>query len=89
VAAHEIEPWTELPVWLPPDDEYGWMHDTSVERAHATGLRCRPVEDTVADTWSWLLSINKRPTLSENAATGLDPEKERAALRGQGVAGGR
>jgi 2'-hydroxyisoflavone reductase len=83
VLAAGIEPWTELPVWLPPDDEYGWMHDMSVERAHATGLRCRPVEETVADTWEWLLSIGKQPPLAEHATTGLEVAKERAVLRGQ------
>jgi 2'-hydroxyisoflavone reductase len=80
VAACDIEPWTELPVWLPPDDEYSWLHDMSVERAHATGLECRPIEETVADTWEWLVSTGKDPPLSENAAPGLDAEKERAAL---------
>jgi 2'-hydroxyisoflavone reductase len=85
VAASEVEPWTELPVWLPPDDEYGWMHDMSVERAHAAGLRCRPVEETVADTWEWLVSIGKEPALSEHAAPGLDAAKERAALAAWGA----
>jgi 2'-hydroxyisoflavone reductase len=80
VLAAGIEPWTELPVWLPPDDEYRWMHDTSVERAHAAGLQCRPVEATVADTWEWLLSVDKRPSLADHAAPGLTAEKERAAL---------
>jgi 2'-hydroxyisoflavone reductase len=80
VAASEIEPWTQLPVWLPPDGEYGWLHDMSVERSHAMGLQCRPVEETVADTWEWLLSTGKRPPLAEHAAPGLDAAKERAAL---------
>ena len=80
VIASGIEPWSELPVWLPPDDEYGWMHDMSVERAHATGLRCRPIEETVADTWDWLLSVGKQPPGSDRPEPGLDPDKERAAL---------
>ena len=93
VAAADIEPWAELPVWLPPDHEYGWMHDTNVERAHDAGLRCRPVDETVADTWEWLLSVGKEPPLAEQAAPGLDAAKERAALAawrsaGQGEARG-
>jgi nucleoside-diphosphate-sugar epimerase len=76
-----IEPWTELPIWLPPEHEYGWMHDTNVERAHAAGLRCRPVEETVSDTWDWLVSIGKQPPLGEHAAPGLDPARERDLLR--------
>lgn len=80
VAASEIEGWTELPLWLPPDDEYGWLHDMSVERAHAAGLECRPIGETVTDTWEWLVSIGKQPRLADHAAPGLDAAKERAAL---------
>jgi 2'-hydroxyisoflavone reductase len=80
VVASGIEAWSELPVWLPPDDEYGWMHDTNVERAHAAGLYCRPVVETVRDTWEWLVAIGRQPPDDHNAAPGLDPGKERAAL---------
>jgi 2'-hydroxyisoflavone reductase len=80
VEAAGIEPWSELPLWLPPDHEYAWLHDMNVERAHAAGLHCRPVEETVRDTWDWLLSIDKRPPVKEDADPGLDPAKEQAAL---------
>jgi len=76
-----IEPWTELPIWIPPEHEYAWLHDMNAERAHAAGLSCRPVEETVRDTWGWLLSVDRRPPRNEEAPdTGLDPAKERAAL---------
>jgi len=76
-----IEPWSELPIWIPPEHEYAWLHDMNAERAHAAGLSCRPVEETVRDTWDWLLSVGRRPPQNEEAAeTGLDPAKERAAL---------
>jgi 2'-hydroxyisoflavone reductase len=48
-----VEPWTELPLWLPAAEFPGtWQVGT--ERAQAMGLRCRPVADTVADVWAWL-----------------------------------
>jgi len=76
-----IEPWTELPIWIPPEHEYAWLHDMNAERAHAAGLSCRPVKETVRDTWGWLLSVDRRPPRNEEAPdTGLDPAKERAAL---------
>jgi nucleoside-diphosphate-sugar epimerase len=89
-----IEPWTELPLWIPPDHEYAWLHDMNVDRAHAGGLRCRPVEETVRDTWEWLVSIGRRPPLKEYAASGVDEASERAVLAawrsaGEGVPGGR
>lgn len=51
-----ISPWTELPIWLPRDSEFGGLHDGDVSAAFAAGLVCRPVRETVADTWAWLLA---------------------------------
>ncbi len=82
IAAAEIEPWIELPIWLPPDHEFAAMHDADVERAHAAGLRCRPVEETVADTWRWLRELEGPPPLRPDVPRpGLAPERERDALR--------
>jgi nucleoside-diphosphate-sugar epimerase len=51
--ALDVEPWTELPLWIPAAAFPGtWAVGT--ERAQAAGLRCRPVADTVADVWAWL-----------------------------------
>lgn len=72
-----ITPWQQLPVWLPPGELHGTLHQGNVQRALATGLRCRPVTETVADTWTWLLSTggepNQRP---DRPRVGLDPEVE-------------
>ena len=76
-----IEPWSQLPIWLPPADPYRGMHAANVERAYATGLRCRPVEETVKDTWDWILSTGKEPPLRQDLERpGLDPAIERVAL---------
>ncbi|MQA74423.1 MAG: NAD-dependent epimerase/dehydratase family protein [Solirubrobacterales bacterium] len=76
-----IEAWSQLPIWLPPDHEYRGLHEANVERAHAAGLHCRPVAGTVADTWEWLLALDKRPPLrSDLDPPGLDAATERAAL---------
>jgi nucleoside-diphosphate-sugar epimerase len=81
VAAAGIEPWTELPIWLPPDSEFAGMHAANVERAHAAGLRCRPVEQTVQDTWRWLSAFDAPPPIrSDLDPPGLDRGRERAAL---------
>jgi 2'-hydroxyisoflavone reductase len=45
-----VEPWTELPLWLPARGTW----DVGTERAQEAGLRCRPVAETVADVWAWL-----------------------------------
>ena len=82
IAAAGIEPWLELPVWLPPQHEYAGMHHANVDRAHRAGLRCRSVSDTVGDTWHWLQSLNGRVPLRADLPTpGLSQERERAALK--------
>jgi 2'-hydroxyisoflavone reductase len=77
LAGAEVEPWGELPLWLPqtPDQLHAW--DVDAGPALAAGLRSRPVTDTVADTWTWLQADGDavvRPGI------GLDPAKEKAIL---------
>lgn len=54
VADTGIEPWSELPIWTPPEGELASIHAIDTARAQAMGLACRPAEQTVADTWAWL-----------------------------------
>jgi 2'-hydroxyisoflavone reductase len=76
-----IEPWTQLPIWLPLGHEYEGLHGADVERAHAAGLRCRPVHETVADTWAWMRSLDGPPPRKSGLpAPGVAPSAERAAL---------
>lgn len=80
-----IEPWSELPIWIPREHEYAAMHGADVSRAHAVGLRCRPLEDTVADTWAWLAALDgPAPRRSDLPELGLSLERERAALASAG-----
>jgi hypothetical protein len=45
------------------------------------GLRCRPVAETVADTWRWLQQIGgAAPQRPDRPAVGLDPEVEAKVL---------
>lgn len=67
-----LEPWTHVPFWSEPED-YGLMQ-TSIARAAATGLRTRPLADTVSDTYAWLRSSD------HPRAIACPPERERAAL---------
>jgi nucleoside-diphosphate-sugar epimerase len=77
-----IEPWTQLPVWVPPgSDGYDALYQADVSRALATGLTCRSVEETVADTWEWLRSIGgSAPERAGRPAVGLDPALEAKVL---------
>ncbi|MFD7306187.1 SDR family oxidoreductase [Streptomyces pharetrae] len=77
-----IAPWTELPVWVPPgSDLHDALHSSDVSRAVAAGLGCRPVEETVADTWSWLRSLGGvAPQRPDRPGKGVDPETEAKVL---------
>ncbi|HEY1641188.1 MAG TPA: NAD-dependent epimerase/dehydratase family protein [Streptosporangiaceae bacterium] len=75
-----IEPWTELPVWTPPDGEVAALHDGNVDRVYAAGLTCRPVTETVADTWAWLQAEGDPPVRPGSLSPGLDPVREQEVL---------
>jgi 2'-hydroxyisoflavone reductase len=81
ILAAGIEPWTELPIWIPPGHPFSGLHAADVELAHDAGLRCRPLRETVADTWAWLQSLGGPPPLrSDVPVPGLDADRERALL---------
>jgi 2'-hydroxyisoflavone reductase len=82
IVAAGIRPWTELPVWVPPGDEDASVHDTDVSASYAAGLVCRPVEETVADTWRWLQREGDPEPRPGSIRHGLDPEVERRVLAG-------
>ena len=90
ILAAGIEPWTQLPVWWPPDREREEpVHGADVSRALATGLVCRPAGETVADTWRWLTDIGgEAPQRALRTARGLDPEVEAKVLAGARGVGG-
>ncbi|NUR91637.1 MAG: reductase [Nonomuraea sp.] len=80
ILAAGVEPWTDLPIWLVGDD-YAFLHGGDVSKAVAAGLVCRPVEETVADTWAWLRGIGgTAPHRPDRPPVGLDPAVEARLL---------
>jgi nucleoside-diphosphate-sugar epimerase len=76
-----VEPWSGLPIWIPPGELYQAMHGGDVSKALAAGLRCRPVAETVADTWAWLRGLGgTAPRRTDRPAVGITPEQEAKAL---------
>jgi nucleoside-diphosphate-sugar epimerase len=71
-----VEPWTEIPIWVPPTGELSGLHDCDVEAAHSAGLVCRPVSETVADTWSWLQDEGLPQAAGNRSPSGFDAEAE-------------
>ncbi|HET7568065.1 MAG TPA: NAD-dependent epimerase/dehydratase family protein [Gaiellaceae bacterium] len=59
-----VQPWTELPLWIPGTDADGLMR-ADVTRALAAGLAFRPLEETARDTLAWSREAGpQRPTLT-------------------------
>jgi 2'-hydroxyisoflavone reductase len=73
--AFGIQPWTELPLWIPESDEsFGGMLMADNRRAISAGLAFRPLEQTVSDTLSWHQLENRNP---EAQGRGLPITKQR------------
>jgi 2'-hydroxyisoflavone reductase len=72
--SHEIEPFVEMPFWLPADSAGILAVDTS--KARAAGLRCRPLPETIAATLAWLRT---RPD-DHVWRAGISAEREAALL---------
>ena len=75
-----VQPWAELPLWIPnvPDTAGFWA--VSGASAKAAGLRTRPFGDSVLHTWEWLRSGGEVRTAPGTPSFGLAREKERRVL---------
>jgi 2'-hydroxyisoflavone reductase len=73
---NDVQPWSDLPVWLPNDEEHAGHSHIDVSKAMQAGLKFRPLEETVRDTLEW---ARARPADHEWRA-GLKPEREQELL---------
>jgi 2'-hydroxyisoflavone reductase len=74
----KVEPFTDLPAWLPEGGEMGGLHRTHVERAIKAGLQISPLQKTTRDTLAWHLA---RPQAErDKLKAGIDRDRERAVL---------
>jgi 2'-hydroxyisoflavone reductase len=80
---HEVEPWSELPLWMPPGQDADHVWDADTAAAERLGLRSRPVTETVHDTWAWLQEAGGPPGQPPRGyldAHGIAPDKEARIL---------
>ncbi|MFF7365893.1 NAD-dependent epimerase/dehydratase family protein [Streptomyces sp. NPDC008125] len=81
ILAAGVAPWTELPIWLPAGEMHDTLHRGDVSKALAAGLRCRPIGETVADTWTWLTARGGvAPQRPDRPPVGLAPDVEARLL---------
>ncbi|HEY2807838.1 MAG TPA: NAD-dependent epimerase/dehydratase family protein [Steroidobacteraceae bacterium] len=78
LVAHWKADELELPPWGPVKGEEAGASLTAMTRARETGLRSRPLAETVRDTLSWFQSLP--PERQGKLRAGLDPQKEATTL---------
>lgn len=78
IGAQGIQPWSEMPLWIPESDESAAGFSAfNCDKAMAAGLAFRPLTDTVRDTLAW---ANTRPA-DHPWRAGLTPEREAETLK--------
>ncbi len=81
--AHGVRQWSEMPLWRVQRGV--WSVDP--HRAVSSGLRTRPLVQTVRDTWSWLQSGDHVDGRDRAFEIGLDAEKESELLAAAALQG--
>jgi 2'-hydroxyisoflavone reductase len=73
---HKVEAWSDMPVWVPDNEENRGFSRVDVSKAIKAGLTFRPLAETVRDTLAW---ANTRPPDHQWRA-GLKSERESELL---------
>ncbi|HLZ62091.1 MAG TPA: epimerase [Ktedonosporobacter sp.] len=73
----KIQPWWQMPLWLPEEPALAGFNAISIAKALAAGLTFRPLAETVRDTLAW---DSTRPAGEERRA-GLPADDEARLLR--------
>jgi 2'-hydroxyisoflavone reductase len=76
--AQRVAPWSDMPVWLPPQSEEGGGNQVSNKRALGKGLTFRPLADTTRDTVAWFKKLPQDRQSKMKA--GLTAERETEVL---------
>jgi 2'-hydroxyisoflavone reductase len=74
LAAQKVEPWSDMPVWIPPRGEEAGGNQINNKRAIAKGMTFRSLADTTRDTVAWFKS--QPPDRQAKLKAGLTPERE-------------
>lgn len=76
--AQKVQPWADLPAWVPGSGETAGFSRVSNARALATGLTFRPLATTARDTLAFWNALPAARRAQPRA--GISPEREAAAL---------
>ncbi|MFQ6229799.1 NAD-dependent epimerase/dehydratase family protein [Nocardia sp. NPDC002869] len=71
-----VRQWTELPLWR----TYAGAWNVDASKARGAGFACRPIRETVADTWAWLNNGGAAVEHERAGELGISAEHEAAIL---------
>lgn len=82
---NKVAPWTEMPLWLPEKTPLGPEHNEpwsgafhiNIDKALQTGLRFRPLAETIREVHDWL---NAKPITETSWKAGITSEREKRLL---------
>ncbi|MEN1728660.1 MAG: NAD-dependent epimerase/dehydratase family protein [Pseudomonadota bacterium] len=78
LAEQGLNPWSDMPVWLPSQGEYAGFSSRSNARAIEAGMTFRPFADTVSATLEW---FREQPDERQaQVRSGISAEREAEAL---------
>jgi len=73
---NNVQEWSDMPVWVPDNEENQGFSRIDVSKAINAGLKFRPLEETVRDTLAW---ASTRPA-DHLLRAGLQSEREQELL---------
>ncbi|WP_328392041.1 NAD-dependent epimerase/dehydratase family protein [Nocardia sp. NBC_00416] len=76
LAEQGIRQWTELPLWR----TYPGAWNVDADGARRAGFACRPIRETVADTWAWLTTGGAAVAHERAGELGISPAREAVIL---------
>ncbi|WP_062236500.1 NAD-dependent epimerase/dehydratase family protein [Fictibacillus sp. FJAT-27399] len=72
----KVDEWMELPLWISSKKSLGIQHINN-DKAIASGLAFRNIQETIMDTFNWDQTRNMKP---EDYKAGMSPDREKELL---------
>jgi 2'-hydroxyisoflavone reductase len=74
LAEHEVQPWRDMTVWVPPVGEEAGFSTASIEKAKAAGLTFRPLAETTKATLKYWATLPEDRRAKPRAGLASDRE---------------
>ncbi|MHC4219099.1 MAG: SDR family oxidoreductase [Planctomycetota bacterium] len=78
LAERGVQPWSDMPVWVPSREGYEGFHRVNIDKAIEAGLRSRPLAETVRETLDWYHAWPPDEPFPWRG--GISPEREQEVL---------